>query len=288
MSELWFNSLRALVETRTGVAIDEGKQYLAEARLTPLLSRFDKTSLPNLIGAATSEQQQDLTIAVIEAMMTGETFFFRDMALFQEIKNTILPDLIEKRAQTKKLRIWSAACSTGQEAYSLAMIFDELANSLCGWDVEIWATDVSNTALERARSGIYNQFEVQRGLPVTHLLAHFERYEDHWRISRKLRSLISFQPGSLMTIYLESNPFDLILCRNVLMYFRQEARTKALSNVDQHLAQDGHLIVGTSESGIAKCLNLANKPEFPAILHKQPAISNDETATRFNDRSMAG
>ncbi|MDP4593124.1 MAG: protein-glutamate O-methyltransferase CheR [Beijerinckiaceae bacterium] len=271
MSEPWFDSLRGLIEEATGVSIDSEKQYMAHARLTPLLARFGKTSLAELVSAAIKRQTATLSEAVIEAMMTGETFFFRDASLFEEIRKTILPELMTRRNNTRKLRIWCAACSTGQEPYSLAMMLDEIPAAARSWDIEILATDISSQALSRAKSGIYNQFEVQRGLPVTHLLKYFERYEDHWRLSASIRSRVSFATGNVLHRPSRAGTFDLVMCRYVLMYFSMENRKRAMRNVDQQLAPDGHLVLGTSESGIAQDMEYNSSPTFPSAFRKGDA-----------------
>ena len=284
MSAPWFASICALVEDATGVELDADKQFLAESRLTPLLSQFDIDNLANLTIMASRRKTPGLTEAVIQAMMTGETFFFRDIGLFKYMREILLPTLIEKNADRKSLRILSAACSTGQEAYSLAMMLDEVSKTLPGWDVEIVANDVSASAVQRARTGSYNQFEVQRGLPVTNLLAYFERHEDHWRINAKMRDKIEFRTSNLIDSRNREELFDLILCRNVLMYFSPENRRTALENVDQQLVKGGYLIVGSSEAGIAQCGSYSNVPENPAILRKngqRQHASSESNQNRF-------
>ncbi|MGE3645926.1 MAG: protein-glutamate O-methyltransferase CheR [Beijerinckiaceae bacterium] len=268
MTEKWFTTLRQVVETRTGVSIDADKQYLAESRLSSLVSKFGAASIQELVDQLAANAYSDISRSIVEAMMTGETFFFRDVSQFNRIRDVVIPELIALRQQDNRLRIWCAACSTGQEPYSIAMMLDEMASELRGWRIDIVASDVSESAVERARQGYYNQFEVQRGLPVTSLLRYFHRDGDNWRIAENLRSRIEFVSANILTFRQSGQPFDLVLCRNVLMYFETETRQEALRNIDENLALDGWIVLGTSESGILKNSSYASTREFPAICRK--------------------
>ncbi|MCC2096261.1 MAG: protein-glutamate O-methyltransferase CheR [Hyphomicrobiales bacterium] len=290
MNDYWFTSLCRLVESATGVVIDPDKQYLAESRLTPIRTQFGSDSLRMLVQEACARPRSALGLAVIEAMMTGETFFFRDISLFTEIRTTLLPQLIEQCAPKRSLRIWCAACSTGQEPYSIAMILDEFASELRGWQVQIVATDVSREAIERARSGIYNQFEVQRGLPVTHLLRHFHRDGDHWRISENMRTQVEFATGNLLNPEPADELFDMVLCRNVLIYFDQTTRKSVLRSLDLNLAQNGWLVVGSSEASSVKSSQYQNTRNFPTIFRKsKPApVAASQLSVLANELAECG
>jgi chemotaxis protein methyltransferase CheR len=268
MNDLWFDSLRTLIEASTGVSISADKQYLAESRLSPLVSRFELGGFRDLVQHAEAKPDSELGRSVTEAMMTGETFFFRDIPLFNEIRSNLLPQLMDLRQREKALRIWCAACSTGQEAYSIAMILDEFASALSGWQIDFVATDISRQAIDRAKTGVYNQFEVQRGLPVTHLLRHFHRHGDHWRISEYMRSQISFSTGNLLRPAHYEHPFDLILCRNALIYFDHDVRQSVLGLLDTNLQEEGLLIVGSSETNILKAPHMRNSRHFPSVYSK--------------------
>lgn len=266
MSTGWFGTVRSMVERHTGVSIDAGKQYLAESRLSSLVIKYRVADMDALLSFALQFGNGEVEQAIIDAMMTGETFFFRDAALFEHIKRSILPDIIRRNEQARSIRIWCAACSTGQEPYSVSMILDGLADSLRGWQVEIVASDISTTALERARTGEYNQFEVQRGLPVNLLLRYFQRNNDRWLISEHLRSMITFERSNLLEPSRNKVAvFDLILCRNILMYFGSQTRIAAVEGLARCLAPNGRIILGTSEAGIVSDPVLVNDGSFPSI-----------------------
>jgi chemotaxis protein methyltransferase CheR len=184
---------RAFLAKRTGIALDADRDYMIDTRLFPVLRQKGVADVEKLIDLAMSGRDESLTQAVVEAMLTGETFFFRDKPVFDSFRNVLLPEMIAARRDTRRLRIWCAACSTGQEPYSIAMILDEEARALRGWQIEIVATDISESAVKAARAGSYNQFEVQRGLPVALLLRYFHREAERWMISEHLRSLIDFR-----------------------------------------------------------------------------------------------
>lgn len=287
MNDLWFNSLRTLIASSTGVCIASDKQYLAESRLSPLVSLFELCGLRDLVQHAEAKPASELGRSAIEAMMTGETFFFRDIPLFNEIRSNLLPQLIDLRQREKALRIWCAACSTGQEAYSVAMILDELASALTGWQIDFVAIDISRQAIERATTGVYNQFEVQRGLPVTHLLRHFHRHGDHWRISEYMRSQVAFSTGNLLKPAHYDHPFDLILCRNALIYFDQDVRQTVAGVLDANLREQGFLVVGSSETNIVKAPHLCSSRHFPSVYRKIQPQAVAETRFSALERELA-
>jgi len=181
-------------------------------------------------------------------MTTNETSFFRDSHPFDTLRKSLLPPLIERRAAARTLRIWSAACSTGQEPYSLAMMIKDNFPILSGWKVEIVATDLSPSVLERAREGVYSQFEVQRGLPIQMLMKHFDQQEPNWQIKRELRQTVNFRALNLLEDFSALGQFDVVLCRNVLIYFDQPTKTRILGAIARRIAPDGVLLLGGAES----------------------------------------
>ncbi len=272
MTAAWFKALRALVLEATGVTITADNQYLAESRLMPLLKGFNLPNLNALVeAAAAAGRTPEISTAVVDAMMTGETFFFRDTAQFKQIRERVLPALVIRNQDKQSLRIWSAACSSGQEPYSLAMILDEMAPHLRGWRVDLVASDVCQRALDQAIAGNYNQFEVQRGLPVANLLNYFEHHNGIWRINAAMRAAVDYRIGNVINAGRSDEPYDLILCRNVLMYFDTQTRRQALDNINRRLSNGGFLIIGASEANIAQGRGYHNVPGFPAILQKRSA-----------------
>src|SRR5260221_3184802 len=185
---------------------------------------------------------------VVEAMTTNESFFFRDTKPFDQFKQLILPNLIKERANTKTIRIWSAASSSGQEAYSLAMILSEMGPQMAGWKIDIIGTDLSTEILARAKEGVYSQFEVQRGLPITLLVKYFQQNGDRWQISQKIRSMVQYREFNLLHDPVSLGRFDVVFCRNVLIYFDQPTKAKVLNGIAKQMPDDGYLILGGAET----------------------------------------
>lgn len=236
-----------LLET-SGLTLDANKAYLIESRLSPLMRRAGIANVSELLQAVKSAKDASLKQNIIDAMMTNETFFFRDRAPFDNFRDVILPKLMEARQEERRIRIWCAAASTGQEPYSLTMILDEQIRKLAGWNVEILATDLSSTAVAAARAGRYTQFEVQRGLPISLLLRYFRNDGDGWRINEHLRARIRFEQFNLLSDFKEFGKFDIIFCRNVLIYFDLETKKDVLHRLGDALAKDGFLIMGSAET----------------------------------------
>lgn len=243
-----FQLLQGLLKERSGLVLTEEKQYLLESRLMPLARKRGMGGLEDLISAIRTNRQESLLRDVTEAMTTNESLFFRDAKPFEQFRNDILPMLMKVRENTRRLRIWSAACSTGQEPYSLAMTLQEEAQKLQGWRVEILATDLSDEVLEKARVGMYSQFEVQRGLPVQYLMKYFEQVDEMWQISSAIRAMVKYQPFNLLTDLSRLGAFDVIFCRNVLIYFDNETKTKVLNGMSRMMAADGVLYLGGAET----------------------------------------
>ena len=243
-----FAALQTFLLKSSGLSLDREKQYLVEARLNPLIQQAGLKGLPDLVARLDADRV--LAKKVMEAMTVNETFFFRDRAPFEGFRQAILPELLKARARTRKIRLWSAACSTGQEPYSLAMILDEEARGLAGWSVDIVATDIAESVLKRAREGLYSHFEAQRGVPMSHLVRYFTKRKDQWAINQSIKARVDFRQQNLMADFSQLGVFDVIFCRNVLIYFAPEQKRDVLARLARALAPDGFLVLGAAESVI--------------------------------------
>ena len=248
LTETDFAFLRRFLKRRSGLDLGAEKRYLAESRLGPVWRDAGLSSLAELIARLRTAEERDLADATVFAMATHETMFFRDRQPFEDLRTTILPRLLEARADRRRLRIWSAAASTGQEAYSVAMILREMGAALDGWTVEILGTDISPAAIERARAGSYSSFEVQRGLPVRCLLAHFSPDGLAWTISPELREAVQFRVLNLLDFFGHLGRFDLILCRNLAIYLDGPTKTSLFERLADALLPGGLLCLGGTET----------------------------------------
>lgn len=269
MTDLEWSELRAFLKRRSGLDLTPDKRYLAESRLDPVCRArglADLGTLVRMLRTRAPEIERD----VVEAMATNETLFFRDRAPFDELRRVVLPRLIRARAETRRLRIWSAAASTGQEAYSLAMLLDEVGG-LADWTVEILATDLSRKALDRARTGFFSQFEVQRGLSIRALMRHFTQHGTEWRISEALRAAVTFRELNLLDGFLSLGTFDVVFCRNLLIYLDADTKTDLLGRLARSLAPDGVLCLGAAETVFGLTNALAADPASPGFLVRAAA-----------------
>ena len=260
-----FDALCEFLRRSSGLIMEQSKRYLVESRVMPIVRRERLSGLDELMVVLQKGQNPKLAKDVIEAMTINETYFFRDKAPFDQFRNVMLPKLITTRQNEKRIRIWSAAASTGQEAYSLAMILDECAAKIPGWKIEIVGTDLSDGVLDKARKGIYSQFEVQRGLPTPMLLRHFNQIGDAWQISEQMRSKVTFRQLNLLQDFSSLGRFDVIYCRNVLIYFDAPRKTDILTRMSRQLAPDGFLMLGASESLIGLKTDLVALPDNRAV-----------------------
>lgn len=239
-----------LLKRESGLVITPEKTYLLESRLLPLAS---KQGLPGLAGIAArlrTGMDPELKRAVVEAMTTNETSFFRDSSPFQRLKGDLMPVFVKNRP-SRSLRIWSAACSSGQEPYSIAMTLREMAPQLAGWKFEIVATDLSNDILAQAKSATYSQFEVQRGLPIQHLVKYFDQMPDNrWQLKGDIRDMVSFRTANLLQDFSALGHFDIVFCRNVLIYFDVPTKVKVLAAIKAQMKPDSVLILGGAETVI--------------------------------------
>ena len=241
-----YDFLRRLLKDRSGLDLSADKQYLVESRLIPLARRAGLPGIPELV-AKIKTGAEALTSDVVEAMTTNETFFFRDKIPFDHLREAILPALVQARASRRSLRIWCAASSTGQEPYSIAMCVKEFAG-LAGWRVEILATDLSQEVLEKSKAGLYSQFEVQRGLPIQMLVKYFTQTGELWRLNADIRGMVQHRQLNLLQDFSHLGTFDVIFCRNVLIYFDLDTKVGIFDRFSRMLEPDGALALGAAES----------------------------------------
>lgn len=247
MTEADFLFAQQFILQKTGIVISNEKRYLIETRLDPIRRQLGLASLADVINRL---RVHDLQVErlTIDALTTNETLFFRDKAPFELLRDVILPKLIAARRSTGSLRIWSAACSSGQEAYSIAMMLDEMRPQIAGMKIEIIATDISEKVVQQAKAGVFSQFEVQRGLPIKHLLKYFRQEGLRWHIDQALGRNISFRQGNLMLPFNTLGRFDIIMCRNVMIYFAEPTKRDILKRLADVLAPDGCVILGGAET----------------------------------------
>jgi len=244
--------LAGLLEARTGQQLTLSRRWRIETALSALMRERAIGTLDELITILVMGREPGLSQQVVEALLNNETYFFRDRAPFDVLDRNVLPQLAKSRAQSKRVRIWSAGCSTGQEVFSLAMIFAENPDQWRGWTVDILGTDVSSGCVDRARAGSYSQFEVQRGLGIGQMIKWFEEGADGWRAVETLRRPVRFQVHNLLEPPPHPGGFDIVLCRNVLLYLSAEKKTLAFERVASALAPDGWLMLGAGETVIGQ------------------------------------
>jgi len=242
-----YEYLRKLLKERSGLDLSADKQYLVESRLVPLARKSGLSGIPELV-AKMKNGADALTAEVVEGMTTNETFFFRDKIPFDHLKEVVLPTLVQARAARRSLRIWCAASSTGQEPYSIAMCLKEAGAQLSGWRTEIVATDLSLGVLEKARAGIFSQFEVQRGLPIQLLMKYFTQNGELWQLNAEIRSMVQYRQLNLLQDFSHLGTFDIIFCRNVLIYFDQATKMNIFDRIARMLEPDGVLALGAAET----------------------------------------
>lgn len=261
MTPLAARSLLELLEQSTGQQIVTGRRWRIETVLQPVMRAHGIANLDQLAGMACQPAALDLRNEVVEALLNHETSFFRDLALFRGLGADALDTMARRRAAHRRLRIWSAGCSTGQEAYSIALLFAARPDRWAGWAIEIIGTDVSPAAIGQAREGLYSQFEVQRGLPIGELLARFDPEGDAWRIKPALRARVTFSVHNLLDRP-PAGTFDIILCRNVLLYFSAERRSAVFDRLTAAMAEDGLLMLGAGETILDQSAAFAPDPDL--------------------------
>ncbi len=243
-----FEFICQILRERSGLVLTNDKAYLLESRLLPVARKWKLATFDDLVRTIRTRMDEAVIRDVVEAMTTNESFFFRDTKPFDQFKQLVLPALLKSRAAGRAIRIWSAACSSGQEPYSLAMILSEMGAQLAGWRIEIVGTDLSTEVLGRAKEGMYSQFEVQRGLPITMLVKYFAQVGDRWQINAKIRGMVQYRQFNLLQDPAVLGRFDVVFCRNVLIYFDQPTKTRVLNGVAKMMPEDGFLFLGGAET----------------------------------------
>jgi chemotaxis protein methyltransferase CheR len=244
-----YRFLQEQVHSQVGIVLEDNKHYLFESRLAPIVKQHGLGSINDLCALLRAKRDAGLAHQVVEAMTTNETYFFRDPAQYEAIRTVLLPKLKEERRDTKKLSFWSAASSTGQEAFTLAMLL--LENGFGDWNIEILGTDFSQKVVERARSGIYQQIEVNRGLPAALLVKYFRRVGLDWQLSEPVRKMVRFDTIDLRKSMRTLGPFDLVFCRNVMIYFDDETKRNIMKEIHSTLYRGGWLLLGGAETAFS-------------------------------------
>lgn len=240
--------LSQMLKERSGLILSGDKQYLLESRLMPVVRKHAKDSIDALVAVAKGPSGEPIRVDITEAMTTNESFFYRDKTPFENFEKIMLPHMLKARANQRRLRIWCAAASTGQEPYSLAMLIKENQAKLAGWRIEIIGTDLSTEVLEKAKIGMYTQFEVQRGLPINLLVKYFKQVGDMWQIDPAIRAMVQYRAFNLLSSFAALGTFDIIFCRNVLIYFDQPTKSDVLDRAVRVSAPDGYLVMGAAET----------------------------------------
>jgi chemotaxis protein methyltransferase CheR len=265
-----YEYLRKLLKERSGLDLSADKQYLVESRLMPLARKASLSGIRELVQKMKSGATA-LTSEVVEAMTTNETFFFRDKIPFDHLRETVLPALIQARAARRSIRIWCAASSTGQEPYSIAMLLKEMGAALSGWRTEIVATDLSMGVLEKSRTGLFSQFEVQRGLPIQMLVKYFTQQGELWQLNADIRAMVQHRQLNLLQDFSQLGTFDVIFCRNVLIYFDQDTKIGIFDRLAKMLEADGVLALGAAESVVGISDAFRPYPERRGLYRPNPA-----------------
>jgi chemotaxis protein methyltransferase CheR len=248
MTDQDFDFIRQLLRQRSAIVLEAGKQYLVESRLTPLVRRLNLGSIGELVNELRARPADGLQAQVVEALATSETSFFRDHHPFETLRKVVLPDLVRRRGGERRLHLWCAACASGQEPYSLALLLQEHFAELAGWKVALLASDFSREILARARAACYNQIEVNRGLPAALLVKYFRQHGTDWQLEADVRRRVDFQEINLVQPWPPLPRMDLILIRNVLIYFDTETKKVILGKLARLLRPDGYLLLGGSET----------------------------------------
>jgi chemotaxis protein methyltransferase CheR len=275
-----YDFIRKVLKDRSGLVLGPDKQYLLESRLLPVLRKGGFSDLAALIAALRAAPSSSLVNTVVEGMTTNESLFFRDKLPFDNFREVVMPALLEARTRTKFIRIWCAAAATGQEPYSLAMALREMSVKLSGWRVEIFATDLSSDALERAKTGLYSQFEVQRGLPIQMLVKYFSKVGEQWQIAPEIRDMVTFRHSNLLHDFSSFGLFDVVFCRNVLIYFEPAMKSSVLNRLGRSLSSDGYLLLGAAETVVG--LSDAFRP-----LNNHRGVYVPEQRTTSPERQLA-
>lgn len=270
MNQIDFDFVTTELKRRSGIVIGKDKLYLLESRLSPIARKEGLDSIEELIGSVRRRRDEVLMKTIVDAMTTNETFFYRDKTPFDHLEKVILPSIRANRPG-QRIRILCAACSTGQEPYSIAMMLDQNPNLTGGAPVEIQAVDISDRVLEKARAGVYSQFEVQRGLPIRTLMTYFTQQGEVWKLSDAIRSKVSFRNVNLLEPISSLGKFDVIFCRNVLIYFDLPTKRDILSRLSQQMNDDAFLLLGAAETVVGVVDHFAPNKEHRGLYQKSDA-----------------
>lgn len=270
MTPAEYDYIKNFLKDRSGLVLSSDKQYLIESRLLPIARKAKLETISALVSKLRLPGERVLHEAVVEAMTTNESFFFRDKTPFDRFNDTMLPEFLKTRATQRKLRIWCAAASTGQEPYSIAMSLKEAAAKIPGWRTEIIGTDLSKEVLEKAKVGLYSQFEVQRGLPIQLLMKYFSQQGDLWQVAPELRGMVQWRVFNLLDAFSAMGMFDIVFCRNVLIYFDQETKIDILTRISRQMPQDGFLVLGAAETVVGLTDSFVPVPNKRGIYQPRP------------------
>lgn len=265
MNHTDFEHFIGFLKTKAGIVITADKAYLVENRLAPIARKHGMTTSDEVLAKLRQSPSTVLLNDVLDAMTTNETLFFRDQRPFDQFRDHVLPALMERNTASKRIRIWCAACSSGQEPYSLAMMFSELGAKVSDWRLDIVGTDISKTILEKARKAEYSQFEVQRGLPITMLVKYFEQKGEAWALKPDIKNKVSFREFNLLDNPTSLGQFDVVFCRNVLIYFDQPTKADILARIAGVMPTDGHLFLGGAETVLGVSDKFAAAPGLRGI-----------------------
>lgn len=271
-------ALAAILEQHSGQQLSTSRMWRIETSLKPIMRTHGIASLDLLAAALRAGRKPELIAQVVEALLNNETYFFRDSAMFNILQGPAMERLREARRSLKMIDIWCAGCSTGQEAYSLAMAFAHDTERWGDWRVRITATDVSAAVVERARSGIYSQFEIQRGLPVGMMMRWFDQSGESWVAKPELRRRVAFAEHNLLGVNPPQAPFDIVLCRNVMLYFSADARRSAFDRLASAMREDGMLMLGASETVIGQTDRFSANSDYPGLYFRAPVAAERNAA----------
>ncbi len=270
-----YGYLQNMLKDRSGLVLSEDKQYLLESRLNPVVQKNGLENISDLIRKLQLPGSENLKSAVTEAMTINESFFFRDKTPFRNFEEVMMPSLLKARQAKRSLRIWSAAASSGQELYSLAILIKEKGEAFRSWKIELMGTDISTEILEKAKTGLYSQFEVQRGMPSPLLVKYFQQFGSLWQVDSSLRAMVSFRNYNLLDNFSNLGTFDIVLCRNVLIYFDRETKRDVLERIARQMAPDGYLVLGAAETIVG-------------ITDKFEPVNGRQGLLSLKDESVAG
>jgi chemotaxis protein methyltransferase CheR len=260
-----YDFVRKLLRERSGLVLSAEKQYLVESRLLPVVRKSGLGNLADLVLMLRTAPMSALSSTVVEAMTTNESFFFRDKLPFEHFRDVVMPALLSAREKERHIRIWCSAAATGQEPYSLAMLLKDMAARIVGWRIEIVATDISTSALEKAKGVLYSQFEVQRGLPIQSLVKHFAQLGELWQISPDLRAMVDYRHFNLLQDFAGLGRFDVVFCRNVLIYFDQDTKAAVLNRLARAMRDDSYLMLGAAETVVGLTTAFRPAPELRGV-----------------------